>query len=243
MISFTRSTRMPHRRAVASLLPTASACTPNTVRASTSAASAASTNSSQTPGESSSHAGSGVLAISALRPCTGASTFCSPARYFASPRATPMLPSVTMNGTMRSRVMSRPLIAPSAPHAATPPSTALSVPAPSAQQHGAHHRRQRDRRADRQVDAAAHDHERHADRAHADDHGLRRDGLEVVRGQELARAASSANSAITSASATNGPSSASARLSIGRCPRGLVHDRDLGQSRRLRAPGRAGRGA
>ena len=56
----------------------------------------------------------------------GASIRRSSARPFAAPRTSSIVPSVTMNGTTRSRVISRPLIAPHSAPAATAPTAASS---------------------------------------------------------------------------------------------------------------------
>jgi len=75
---------------------------------------------SQTPGARISQAGSGDLVMSALSHERGASTFCSSAMYMAKPRTMLNIPSVAMKGTIRRRVMMRPLMSPQAPPATMP---------------------------------------------------------------------------------------------------------------------------
>ena len=61
----------------------------------------------------------------------GASTRRSSATPFAIPRTISIVPSVTMKGTTRRRVMSSPLTSPQAAAAATPASSATAGDAPS----------------------------------------------------------------------------------------------------------------
>ena len=146
------------------------------------------------------------MTASSLTQVAGGLTVAWFASHFAVPRATPSMPSVAMNGTTRNRVTASP----------------LSEPDEAAGQHGrehaAHgrpavadrergdHAGERDRRADREVDAAAHDHERHADRADRHDHGLRQHDPEVVGGEvALGRAARDREEHDTSASPRKGP--------------------------------------
>src|SRR3954471_814014 len=79
----------------------------------------------QTPGAANSHAGVGDFDITDASQRAGASIFCSSARYFARPRATPIVPSVTMNGTTLSRVTSVPLIVPAHRPVAAPAIAAI----------------------------------------------------------------------------------------------------------------------
>ena len=103
---------------------------------------------------------------------------------WARPRAATSIASVAMNGTSRPYAMSTPLTRP----APIPTSSAVMI-MPTARSLGRQrrrpHRRQRDERADRQVDAAADDHEGHADRDHADDRRAQQDVDDVVGGEEL----------------------------------------------------------
>ena len=81
----------------------------------------ASRNSSQTPGGKSIQSrAAGRRARSSLSQEAGASIFWSWARPLATPRTTSIVPSVTMKGTTRRRVTSRPLSAPQATPAAMP---------------------------------------------------------------------------------------------------------------------------
>ena len=84
----------------------------------------------------------------------GASIRRSSASPFAAPRTSSIVPSVTMNGTTRSRVMSRPLIAPHSAPAATRAERGRQRTGALPQQQRDHDRAQRDDRSDRQIDAA-----------------------------------------------------------------------------------------
>src|SRR5512137_2435972 len=85
----------------------------------------------QTPGAMRSHEGLGLLAMSSLTQVMGASIFWLPAIHLAAPRAMPIMPMVTMNGTSRSRVTRPPLAIPTTPPVRTPRRTATSGAAPA----------------------------------------------------------------------------------------------------------------
>ena len=105
---------------------------------------------------------------------------CLPEICAARPRAATSIASVAMKGTSRPYEMSTPLTRPTP----MPTTSAVKImPAGAVAlrgQRGAPDAGQRDDRADRQVDAAADDHEGHADRDHADRGGLLQDGEDVV---------------------------------------------------------------
>ena len=86
--------------------------------------------------------------------------------------------SVTMNGGSRSRAMTRPCSSPTA--AAATSGTRIAAADPYGDTMRAEDHRERVGRADRQVDAAADDHERHADRDDRDEGGGQGDVAEVV---------------------------------------------------------------
>ncbi len=81
--------------------------------------------------------------------------------------------------------MSRPLTRPQAAAAATPLRPRDGRGRAVLQQDGDHDRRERDDRADREVDAAGDDDRGHADRRHADDRRLARHQLQVAGLDEL----------------------------------------------------------
>ena len=89
-----------------------------------------------------------------------------------------------MNGTTRSCVINSPLITPHTPPAATAPN-ADSAGSKVREQNCGDDGAQGDDRPDRQVDAAGHDHHRHAERRDADDHGLTRNQFQVGGAKEL----------------------------------------------------------
>src|SRR6266513_2696798 len=131
-----RSVAMPQARAASSLDPTANTRRPNTVRRSTIAASSASASVIQTPGGSTIQAARGNVTSRSLSHVGGTLTVCSCASHLATPRATPSMPRVAMNGTTRSPVMSRPFVSPTNPPASTAAvaaaGTAQPAPIPSA---------------------------------------------------------------------------------------------------------------
>src|SRR5262249_29214438 len=61
----------------------------------------------------------------------GAFTVCSWASHFATPRATPSIPSVTMNGMTRSAVIATPFTMPITPPAITEANTAIQGAQPA----------------------------------------------------------------------------------------------------------------
>ena len=142
---------------------------------------------SQTPGATSSHAGVGRLGHQRRRASRPARRSSARRRGTSRARARcPCVPSVTMNGTTRSRVIEAPLMSAdqrARAHARDAAATTARTRRRCSSERG-HDRRERDHRADREVDAAADDDERHADRAEPDDDRLRRDRLEVVDGEE-----------------------------------------------------------
>jgi len=58
-------------------------------------------------------------------------TVCEPAIPFATPRATPNIPKVAINGTTRSRVIARPFTKPTAPPTMIPAPRATLVDHPA----------------------------------------------------------------------------------------------------------------
>ena len=127
---------MPHARAASSLEPTANTRRPKTVRRSTVAVSTASASVIHTPGESTIQAARGNVTTRSLSHVGGTLTVCSCASHLATPRAMPSMPSVAMNGTTRSPVMSTPFASPTSPPASTAAAAAAgtgqSAPIPSA---------------------------------------------------------------------------------------------------------------
>ena len=104
---------------------------------------------------------------------------------WARPRAETSIASVTMNGTSRPYAMSTPLIRPTPMPTSSAVKIMTNAPVRLGLQGRRPHRRQRDERADRQVDAAADDHEGHPDRDHADDRRADQDVDDVAGGEEL----------------------------------------------------------
>ena len=100
---------MPQARAAPSFDPIANTRRPKTVLRSTIAASTASSAVSQTPGATISQDAVGNVTASSLIQVAGTFTVCWSAIHFATPRATPSMPSVAMKGITFNRVMTRPL--------------------------------------------------------------------------------------------------------------------------------------
>ena len=107
----------------------------------------------------------------------------------AAPRTSSIVPSVTMNGTTRSCVISTPLTS-AADRAARRRRRARRRARRCArvvtQQQRDDDRAQRDDRSDRQIDSAGDDDHRHAERRDADDRGLPRHQLEVAPARRTA---------------------------------------------------------
>nr|BFE75763.1 hypothetical protein GCM10020092_090640 [Actinoplanes digitatis] len=105
---------------------------------------------------------------------------CLPEICAARPRAETRMASVAMNGTSRPYEMSTPLTRPTA----TPTTSAVKIMLSRAVALRGERRRpdagERDDRADREVDAAADDHEGHPDGHDADRRGLLEDREDVV---------------------------------------------------------------
>src|SRR5512134_1662951 len=85
---------------------------------------------SQTPGATSSQSGRGKVTASSLIQVSGTLTVCWFATHLATPRATPSIPSVAMNGMTFNRVIARPFTTPMSPPDATPSRTAVSGAVP-----------------------------------------------------------------------------------------------------------------
>ena len=111
----------------------------------------------------------------------GASMRRSSARPFAAPRTSSMVPSVTMNGTTWSLVISRPFSG-TAQRGGRDGAGSRGAPGPIRRSSSATTTvLERDDRADGQIDPAGDDHHRHAERGDAHDDGLPRHQLEVRR--------------------------------------------------------------
>ena len=82
----------------------------------------------------------------------------------AAPRATLIMPSVAMNGGRPPKLTSTPLSNPQAMPTASAAEHRHRQRLAALQQRAEHHSRQRHDRADREIDAAGNDHERHARR-------------------------------------------------------------------------------
>ena len=116
---------MPHNRAVASFDPMAKTCLPKIVRFMTTAINAASATAIHTPcGRGKKSAGLSRAMMALTAESSGADTVCLLDNHFAAPRTTPIMPSVTMNGSMRNPAMMEPLSNPIAPPAAITAATA-----------------------------------------------------------------------------------------------------------------------
>src|SRR6516162_4067785 len=123
--------RTPHNRAVRSFDPMANRCRPKRVYRRVSATSTATITVIQIPPGRISPLPSCAVRSRLFSHVIGASTRRSSARPFAAPRASSIVPSVTMNGTTRSCVIKRPFTAPQAAAAPTAPSAAIAGPAPA----------------------------------------------------------------------------------------------------------------
>src|SRR5713101_1970370 len=128
---FKRSVAMPHARAAASLDPSAKTRRPKTVRRKTTAARMAKAIAIQTPGATSSHRDLGTVSNRSLAHVSGGFTVCEPEIPLATPRATPSIPRVAINGTTRSRVIARPLLRPTTPPTKMPAPIATVVDSPA----------------------------------------------------------------------------------------------------------------
>src|SRR6266446_5047188 len=128
---FKRSVAMPHARAAASLDPSAKTRRPKTVRRKTTAARMAKAIAIQTPGATSSHSDLGTVSNRSLAQVSGGFTVCEPEIPLATPRATPSIPRVAINGTTRSRVIARPLLRPTTPPTKMPAPIATVVDSPA----------------------------------------------------------------------------------------------------------------
>ena len=116
---------IPQARAAASLEPSAKTRRPKTVRCSTNPVTAARASASQTPGAKSCQGWTGNVTARSFTQEAGASTVVCRASHLATPRATPSMPSVAMNGTTRRRVTTSPFTRPTRPPSGTAASTAI----------------------------------------------------------------------------------------------------------------------
>ena len=177
----------------------------------------------------------------------GASTRRSSARPFAAPRTISIVPSVTMKGTTRSRVIRTPLTRPQS----APPRRRRRARRRPARRHRSQQQRdhdggERDDRADGEIDAAGDDDRGHADRRHADDRGLARHELEVAAARRTAAPASAVKTSATSDQAERARRCGRAAHARVMMPRRAAGRRPpsvgVRSARRPGAAGRAGRG-
>ena len=91
-----------------------------------------------------------------------------------------MVPSVMMNGTTLSRLVSSPLTSPARQPVARQAAIAGPAPQPFVQNPSQHRGRQRKSGADRQIDAAGDNDYRHSQRGHGDCRRLHRRGAQVA---------------------------------------------------------------
>ena len=124
---------MPHNRAVSSFDPMANTYRPNTVERNTTAITTARPSASHTPsGSGKNVSGDWLLSIRRLTDSSGCSGFTVwlLASHLEMPRAMPIMPSVTMNGIIRTVVMMPPLAKPTSPPISTVNASTATKPWP-----------------------------------------------------------------------------------------------------------------
>ena len=177
MATLAASTRMPQSRAVASFEPMAKTWRPKTVERRSDGHDHGQDDhqpDARAPGGARTAAGD--LAMSSLTQVRGASIFWLWAIHLATPRAMPIIPRVTMNGTSRRRVISRPLTRPTRAPVRTPRRTARRGGSAGVDGVGGDDAGQGDVGGGREVDAAADDDQGHAQGAQGHDDRLGGDG-------------------------------------------------------------------